>query len=399
MTQLPVTVLSGFLGAGKTTVLSHILNNRQGKKVAVIVNDMSEINIDAAMIQSEVSLSHKEEKLIEMSNGCICCTLREDLLLEVNKLAQDGKFDYLVIESTGISEPLPVAETFTFADENGVSLSDVAMLDTMVTVVDAVNFLKDYDEAKYLQESGESLGEEDERSVADLLVDQIEFSDVLLISKTDLVKEPEVERLKAILKTLNTHARIVPIAHGQVAIEEVLNTGLFDFERAQQAPGWLKEMRGEHVPETEEYGISSFSYAAHRPFHPEKFYQFLHDTQKFGKLIRSKGYFWLASRPEFAGQWSQAGGIARYGFAGMFWKSVPKESWPTDEESLAAIFKQWEEPFGDMRQELVFIGQELDQQAMINALNDCLLSENDVLKGKEYWTTLKDPFPEWNESA
>jgi len=396
---LPVTVLSGFLGAGKTTVLSHILNNRQGKRVAVIVNDMSDINIDAAMVKSEVSLSHSEEKLVEMSNGCICCTLREDLLLEVNKLAKDGRFDYLVIESTGISEPLPVAETFTFADEEGVSLSDVATLDTMVTVVDAVNFLKDYEDAKYLQDSGESLGEDDERSVADLLADQVEFADVLLVSKTDLVEPSEVERLTAILKSLNTHAQVIPISQGQVPVDEVLSTGLFDFERAQEAPGWLKEMRGEHVPETEEYGISSFSYVARRPFHPEKFHQFVHGTEQYGKLIRSKGYFWLATRPEFAGQWSQAGGIARYGFAGMFWKAVPEHNWPTDEESMATIKMQWEEPFGDMRQELVFIGQGLDQQAMLNALDDCLLSEDELLKGKQYWATLSDPFPAWTENA
>ena len=284
--RLPVTVLSGFLGAGKTTVLSHILNNRQGKKVAVIVNDMSEINIDAGIVKNEVSLNHSEEKLVEMSNGCICCTLREDLLLEVNKLAKDKKFDYLVIESTGISEPLPVAETFTFADEEGVSLSDVAKLDTMVTVVDAVNFLKDYEEAKYLKDSGESLGEDDDRSVADLLVDQIEFADVLLVSKTDLVEPKDIEKLEAILKSLNTHAQILPISQGQVDIEEVLNTGLFDFERAQQAPGWLKEMRGEHVPETEEYGIVSFSFIARLPFHPERFHRFLHSTNQYGKLIR-----------------------------------------------------------------------------------------------------------------
>ncbi|AUM13347.1 zinc metallochaperone GTPase ZigA [Ketobacter alkanivorans] len=399
MTRLPVTVLSGFLGAGKTTVLSHILNNRQGKKVAVIVNDMSEINIDATTVQNEVSLSHKEEKLVEMSNGCICCTLREDLLLEINNLAKDGRFDYLVIESTGISEPLPVAETFTFADENGVSLSDVATLDTMITVVDAVNFLKDYDDAKYLHESGESLGEDDERSVADLLVEQVEFADVLLISKTDLVYPSEIERLIAILRTLNTHARVIPISNGNVNIDDVLSTGLFNFERAQQAPGWLKEMRGEHVPETEEYGIGSFSYIARRPFHPEKFYQFLHNTSAFGKLIRSKGYFWLASRPEFAGQWSQAGGIARYGFAGMFWKSIPKEQWPTDEDYLESIRKNWVEPFGDMRQELVFIGQGLDQKAMTRALDDCLLSDKDLLKGRDYWSTLSDPFPAWRELA
>ena len=260
-----------------------------------------------------------------MSNGCICCTLREDLLLEVTNLAKQGRFDYLVIESTGISEPLPVAETFTFADEEGISLSDIASLDTMVTVVDAVNFLKDYEEAKYLKDAGESLGEEDERSVADLLVDQVEFADLILISKTDLVNSDEIKRLTAILRTLNTSAKIVPISHGKVDMNEVLDTGLFDFERAQQAPGWLKEMRGEHVPETEEYGIGSFTYVARRPFHPNKFFNFLHGTEKYGKLIRSKGYFWLATRPQFAGQWSQAGGIARYGFAGMFLESSAKE--------------------------------------------------------------------------
>ena len=395
--RLPVTVLSGFLGAGKTTVLSHILNNREGKKVAVIVNDMSEINIDAAMIKSDVSLNHSEEKLVEMSNGCICCTLREDLLLEVNKLAKDNKFDYLVIESTGISEPLPVAETFTFADEEGISLSDVAKLDTMVTVVDAVNFLKDYEEAKYLQDTGESLGEDDERSVADLLVDQIEFADVLLVSKIDLVDAQDIEKLNAILKSLNTHAQIIPITQGQVSTDDVLNTGLFDFENAKQAPGWLKEMRGDHIPETEEYGISSFSYVARRPFYPQKFYEFLHSTEQYGKLIRSKGFFWLGSRLEYAGQWSQAGGIARYGFAGMFWKSVPKQDWPTDKEYLESIEESWVEPFGDMRQELVFIGQNLDKTAMIDALNDCLVSEEDLDRGEDFWESLSDPFPPWSE--
>ena len=393
--KLPVTVLSGFLGAGKTTVLSHILNNREGKRVAVIVNDMSEINIDSAIIQNEVSLNRSEEKMVEMSNGCICCTLREDLLEEVNKLAKAGRFDYLVIESTGISEPLPVAETFTFADEDGVSLGDVADLDTMVTVVDAVNFLKDYDEAKLLQETGESLGEDDHRSVADLLIDQIEFADVILVSKTDLAEKADIARLTAIIKTLNTHAKIIPIANGKVEIDAVLNTRLFDFEKAQQAPGWLKEMRGEHIPETEEYGIGSFTYEARRPFHPEKFHAFLHSTDQYGKLIRSKGYFWLATRAEFAGSWSQAGGIAHYGLAGMFWKSMPQSSWPDDEETLAAIKEKWVEPFGDMRQELVFIGQKLDKEAMIKALDQCLLTEEQVLKGREYWETLSDPFPSW----
>ena len=254
MKKLPVTVLSGFLGAGKTTVLTHILNNRERKKVAVIVNDMSEINIDESLIKNDVALNHKEEKLVEMSNGCICCTLREDLLIEVTKLARAEKFDYLLIESTGISEPLPVAETFTFEDENGVSLSDVSKLDTMVTVVDAVNFTKDYYEAKDLQEIGESLGEEDQRSVADLLVDQVEFADIILISKTDLVNQNDIDKLKAVIRSLNTDARIIPISQGKVTTEDILSTGLFDFGRAQQAPGWLKELRGEHVPETEEYG-------------------------------------------------------------------------------------------------------------------------------------------------
>ncbi len=395
--KLPVTVLSGFLGAGKTTVLNHILNNRDQRRVAVIVNDMSEVNIDAATVQSEVTLNRSEEKLVEMSNGCICCTLREDLLIEVGKLAKDGRFDYLVIESTGISEPLPVAETFTFADESGVSLSDVAELDTMVTVVDAANFLNDYDEAKYLQDAGESLGEEDERTVADLLVDQIEFADVILISKSDLVTEDHLRRTQAVLKTLNPEASIQAISNGNVELGEVLGTGKFSFEKAQQSPGWLKEMRGEHVPETEEYGIGSFVYHARKPFHPQKFYDFLHSRDLAGKLIRSKGYFWLATRPEFAGQWNQAGGIARYGFAGMFWKSVPKEQWPDDEEYLLSIQKNWEEPFGDMRQELVFIGQGLDKSAVYKALDDCLLSEDELLAGKEYWLSLPDPFPAWSE--
>ncbi|MDC9526197.1 zinc metallochaperone GTPase ZigA [Pseudoalteromonas sp. Angola-30] len=395
--KLPVTVLSGFLGAGKTTVLSHILNNRQGKKVAVIVNDMSDINIDAATIKSDVSLNHSNEKLVEMSNGCICCTLREDLLVEVGKLAKDGRFDYLVIESTGISEPLPVAETFTFADENGVSLGDVATLDTMVTVVDAVNFLTDYEQANDLQDTGESLGEDDERSVADLLVDQVEFADVILISKTDLVTNEQLNKLIAILNTLNTQAKMIPISNGNININEVLNTGLFNFARAQQAPGWLKEMRGEHIPETEEYGISSFNYTARRPFNPEKFYHFLHNTEQFGKLIRSKGYFWLATRPLFCAQWSQAGGIAHYGFAGMFYKAIPKKDWPTEPELLADINSKWIEPFGDMRQELVFIGQSLNKQAMIEALDDCLLPEEAVLKGKVFWKTYNDPFPIWEE--
>lgn len=398
LTRLPVTVLSGFLGAGKTTVLNHILHNRENRRVAVIVNDMSDINIDARQVNQDVQLNRAEEKLVEMSNGCICCTLREDLLVEVRQLAEAGRFDYLVIESTGISEPLPVAETFTFADEEGISLSDVAKLDTMVTVVDALNFLHDFQAAKSLQETGESLGDEDERSISDLLVEQVEFCDVILISKTDLCSADELKTLTGILRSLNTDAEILPIEKGAVPLGKVLGTGRFDFAKAEQAPGWLKELRGEHIPETEEYGISSFSYIARRPFHPQKFYDFLHRDWQTGKLIRSKGYFWLASRPQFAGSWSQAGGIARYGFAGMFWKAVPESRWPEDAESRAVIMENWAEPFGDMRQELVFIGQRLDEPEIRAALDACLLDDETLLAGKQLWQTLPDPFPAWQES-
>ncbi len=396
--RLPVTVLSGFLGAGKTTVLNHILNNREGRKVAVIVNDMSEINIDAQQINNDVDFNRAEEKLVEMSNGCICCTLREDLLVEVRRLADEGRFDYLVIESTGISEPLPVAETFTFADEDGQSLSEVARLDTLVTVVDAANFLNDFQQADMLQETGESLGEDDNRSVADLLVDQIEFCDVILISKTDLCSPEQLNAVTGVIKSLNPEAEIVPIEQGQVALKHVLATGKFDFEKAEQSAGWLQEARGEHKPETDEYGISSFTYTARKPFNPQKFYDFLHQEWPCGKLIRSKGYFWLASRPQFAGQWSQAGGIARHGFAGMFWRAVPDSRWPEDEESLNIIKQHWVEPFGDMRQELVFIGQNMDESQVRTMLDDCLISDEELLAGKSLWETMADPFPRWEQA-